>query len=301
MDMFFLKKTVSFFVVLLLVFVTTTKFVAAASYVAPSQTMLFTQIERLLAETTRLQSLVVKQQQDNNFVHVSATSYTPYVSVLFPVVYESTYLVENGHLRTIIPGKSISANDAKLFTLFVNTVEEENVAKYVREWRVFYDSESDLGAFVEYMPTADAWIVGVNREGFIAGDKEVTTIFSNLFIHELAHIVLSEKPYFETYFAGNFWTTADTQHGVEVEQTAIDSRFETLNHYYQNNATRFVSDYATLNPKEDIAETFLAFVREEKLLGVSLREQKIRAFYTEPDLVVLRGVLRANMKALGAL
>ncbi len=294
------KKLVPLFLFLLMAFSVTTKQAAAVTSVVQGRDMLFAQIEQLLAEVARLQTLLT-QRQTINRDGVPKPSYIPYVPVLFSMEFESVYLVEKGRLVTTVPGKTVSATDAKLFTLFVATLGEENVATYVKEWRVFYKPKSDLGAVVEYIPAAEAWMIGVNREGFVAGDKEIVASFANLFIHEFAHILLFKKSDFETNFTEKFWTTADHTHAAKLEQISSTERFAILSHYYENNATRFVSDYATLKPSEDVSETFLAFVREEKPLGVSVQEQKIRSFYSDTDFVALRGVLRANLIAIGAL
>jgi hypothetical protein len=298
--MFFKHKVLPFFLVLLLAFVVVAKPAAAVTISEQNRTSIFAQIERLQAEVVKLQALLIKLQNESiGKTHLS--DHVPHESVLFPVPYESTYFVENGRLYSMAPGEVVTATEAKLFALFVDTFGEENVAKYVREWRVFYKPGSDLGAFVEYIPAEEAWLIGVNREGFVASDVEVATSFANLFVHELAHILLFEKPEFETKFKEEFWTEADTLHAEVVERATIVSRFLVLNRYYQKNTTRFVGDYATLSASEDLAETFLAFVREKKPLGSSIREQKIRTFYTDAELVSQRSVLRTNLSALGAL
>lgn len=56
----------------------------------------------------------------------------------------------------------------------------------------------------------------------------------------------------------------------------------------------FVSQYASQNVNEDIAESFMLFVLSNKPTGNSIAEQKIKFFYSYPELVSLRKDLRIN-------
>lgn len=292
------KKVTAFILCALLVFTVTPRQLLAGTAPAVKPQAPSPQIQLLLKEVARLQALLSSVQTKPR---APLATNTPYKAVLFPIAFEATYRVENGRLTSLTPGRAVSAIDTKLFALFVDTLGEANVAKYVREWRIFYQSDSDLGAFTEYMPAAGAWLVGVNREGFIAGDREEEAAFAHLFIHEFAHIALFKKPAMETNFSKLFWTASDISHAQKVKNTSADERFSVLSRYYENNTSRFVSDYATLKPSEDVTETFVAFVLEEKPLGYTVRDQKIRLFYANTELVALRSELRTNLFRLGAL
>jgi len=257
--------------------------------------VLLQQIERLLTEVRRLQSILAER------TGVPYAYYTPYNSVFFPLRFESIYLVQNGQLFLTDKFKGEKPADMQLFDLFTAIVGKGAVEEHVREWRVFENKSNDLGAFVELMAGTDDWIVGVNRENFSQADTQTIKAFANLFVHEYAHIVLFDKKDMTTKFASSFWTSADTRHANLVAQASERNRFTVLRRYFDDNNTRFVSDYATLSPDEDMAETFVSFVREPKPAGATLRDRKILFYYEYKDFVDLRTELRANLQAKGVL
>ena len=287
----------------LLIFVLT--FVSAPSRAAAATVMtyeegkvhaaLLEQIKSLLAEVVRLQELVAQQEERS----LRTGSYTPYETVIFPLSFERIYEVKNGTLKNTGNENGQRPVDKQLFELFASVVGDDAVEEYVKEWRVFNNANSDLGAFVELIAGTESWVIGVNRESYTAGDAQLNRAFANLFVHEYAHILLFSETAFETAYKNLFWTAADARHSARVQN--LNSQFSALSRYYDENRSRFVSDYATLSAEEDMAETFVSFVRESKPLGMTVREQKINQFYTSPFFVGVRAELRANLQALGVL
>lgn len=255
---------------------------------------LLLQIKSLLAEVVRLQELLAKQN-----TRALSSAYVPYETVIFPLPFERIYEVDNGVLKSIGSGSDVRVVDRELFDLFKSTVGEKAVKENLKEWRVFKNDNSDLGAFVELIAGTDEWVVGVNRENFDSTDPQLTRAFANLFVHEYAHILLFEETAFERAYTQQFWTAEDARHSVRV--AGASDQFSVLSRYYDLNRARFVSDYATLSPEEDMAETFVAFVREGKPTGTTIRDKKINQFYTSAFFVKERTLLRANLVALGAL
>ena len=256
--------------------------------------VLLEQIKTLLAEVVRLQELLA-QRQDRTL----SSTYTPYETVIFPLKFENIYEIKNGDLRRVGGVDTTKVADKQLFDLFTDTIGEKEVDTYVKDWRVFKDEDSDLGAFVELIAGTDEWVVGVNRANYVAGDEQLTRAFANLFIHEYAHILLFDETAFESAFSDKFWSAADARHAAKVAQAG--NQFSILNNYYNENRSRFVSDYATLSEEEDMAETFVAFVREGRPTGNTVRDQKVLQFYASALFVKERTKLRANLVALGAL
>ena len=64
--------------------------------------------------------------------------------------------------------------------------------------------------------------------------------------------------------------------------------YEALDEFYYAFKDRFVTDYAVTNPEEDIAETFTFFVLTTRPTGTKNSDEKIRFFYSYPELVQLR-------------
>jgi hypothetical protein len=263
--------------------------------------VLLAQIERLLTEVLRLQTILASRNSETTAAR--STSYTPYQATFFPLSFESIYLVkelslfntnknQNGEVRKV---------DKQMFDLFSKVIGSREVSKYVQEWRIFNSSSRDLGAFVELISGTNKWVVGANRESFSMSDMQIVNSFANLFVHEYAHIKFFEKPEFEEQFSLSFWNDNDLSHAAKVEDTFDNQRFDVLSAYFDKNKNRFVSDYATLSPDEDMAETFVYFVREARPTGGNLREQKILFFYEDEELVNLRTELRSNLRNQGLL
>jgi hypothetical protein len=220
--------------------------------------------------------------------------------VFLKLPFEAAYFVATGQLLST-DGSTVRLVDKQLFDLFSAVVGKDVVAKDVKEWRVFYDDKNDLGAFVETLSGSGKWVVGVNRYSFSNDNLQIKKSFANLFVHEYSHILLFKEPAFSEDFKNKFWSKEDFGHQRRVGEAGADERFNVLRRYFDNNKDRFVSDYATLSPDEDMAETFVYFVREDKPLGNTLAERKILAFYAEAEWVALRAQLRANLQALKVL
>ncbi|MCU1396000.1 MAG: hypothetical protein JWM34_4428 [Ilumatobacteraceae bacterium] len=87
-------------------------------------------------------------------------------------------------------------------------------------------------------------------------------------------------------FEAAFWA-GYTDDKADATQAAQDTRFATGD---------FVSQYSTINPDEDIAETFLFWVREDAApTGDSVLDQKLRFFDAYPELVKIKEHILASL------
>ncbi len=293
----FIPKVVIFLLIVTITLAPTVSFANTSEVVSgQARVQLLEQIQKLLAEVLRLQTILQERTGTNYF-----SNYTPHDAVFFDLPTERIYLVDRGELVSLKKGELVRPVDRQLFDLFSSVIGKDVVTSNIKEWRVFKNESSDLGAFVELIAGTEEWIVGVNRDGYIENDEQVVESFINLYIHEYGHIVLFSKPDFENKFKDMFWTTSDTRHEGRVKQASASTRFSIMSDYYDNNSSRFVSDYATMNPDEDMAETFLAFILEDKPLGLDLKERKILAFYEEADFVKIRTKLRLNLIKQGVI
>lgn len=268
--------------------------VKASDLAKPKQELILLQeINRLLLEVQELQ-LLLKQR-------LLLLPEQPYQSVFFDRPYEAIYFINGITLKSATRSNLIRPIDYELFELLKSIVGEAVVRERVREWRVFYDEEEDLGGFVELIPGTDDWVFGVNRAQYETNDLNSKKAFADLIIHEYAHMLLFDQPEFTQNYTEQFWTTADKRHQILVSQAETDKRFSVLIEYFDANPDRFVSDYATLSPEEDLAESFVTFVREDRSVSKSLRNEKINALYNLPELVSVRIELRSNLARLGLL
>ncbi len=263
---------------------------------------LIAELQDLLSQLLVIQKQLEEKRGYSSLTNLLTKNRTPYESQFYNFSHRAIYFVDNNKLINSESRGGVGNVDQKLFDLFTAVVGEVEVNKYVDEWRVFDNKNADLGAYVELMPTTASgprnWIVGVNMADY---DYSVTKSFANLFVHEYGHILFYDKPDFVASYKNNFWTTSDVKHSEKINKVDGEERLDLTQDYYEKNSQRFVSDYATVSVDEDMAETFVYFIREDKPNGNTIRDQKIRAFYQEPDLVGVRTKIRANLRVLGVM
>lgn len=85
-------------------------------------------------------------------------------------------------------------------------------------------------------------------------------------------------------FVTTFWDEADEGRS---DQAALER--------YRLNSESYVSGYASTNPGEDIAETFVFFVYGLRPTGTTIADQKIALLWEFPELVELRLWLRRGL------
>lgn len=268
---------------------------------------LLERIEELTNEVARLQALLDQKEvqlakaTDYQLTLSKRVDKEPYESRFFDFDFEEIYFVDGDDLVNANNTGRIRLVDKQMYDLFVSVVGEEAVEDNVEEWRVFENRVTNTGAFVELMAGTDDWIVGVNRFEFDIGDEIVVTSFTDLFIHEYAHILLEDESEFRQKFTGTFWTRTDFRHKRRIENASEKDRFKIAHQYYKNNSDRFVTEYATTNEEEDMAETFVDFVLRDRPKGSDLEDDKIRFFYQSALFIKERAKIRSNLKKLDLL
>lgn len=267
--------------------------ISTDSVLASEPVSLLARLQQLLSELVRVQGLLQRHTQA-----VEPVLNKNLASKIYPD--ERKYVVENG-LLIAHGNQAVPVVDRELFNLFVSVIGPHVVAQKVKEWRTFDDATEDVGGFVALDPGESQWVVGINRSGYTPGDTVQVASFVDLYMHEYAHIIEFDQIDFVAAFKGMFWTAEDYLHESAMSTLSGDERFKKLLTYYEKNNTRFVSDYATLTPGEDLAETFVSFVTTTKPTGMSVREQKVRTFYTNLLLSNERTRLRERVRQFGIL
>ena len=216
----------------------------------------------------------------------------------FNFPHEAEYFINHLQLINQQDSKSVREIDRQMFSFFTDIVGEKFVNEKVGEWKVFYSEDPNIDAYTTPQLNSGSWIVGVNREGFDLSDSETKKSFAELFVHEYAHIVISDFPELSKDFSTIFWNQSDFLNEKNLKTIKGEERNVIMGYYYKNNSNRFVSDYATINVEEDLAETFVKFIFDSKPKGETIKEQKILAFYEEAELVKIRDEVRVNLSAL---
>lgn len=194
----------------------------------------------------------------------------------------------------------------------VNTLIGRDVAQQrLLSFEVFDDANNETAAAVWRSDNPAKWHMSVNQ-AFASQDKKdlIRTV-----IHEYGHILtlsdnqvgevqgacprlqLSEgcasgSSYINSYY-DQFWKNYDLTAGQAGELSQSDAAS-----LYASEPQAFVSEYASTNIAEDIAESFADFVVKAKPTGSAIKDQKTRFFYNYPELVSLRERMRSAAAAV---
>lgn len=146
--------------------------------------------------------------------------------------------------------------------------------RYVEEVVVYRDTDAAYDARVSRAGRAARWTLELNRAAFDLSRQADRRLLADLLIHELAHMLAPDVSGLLSDYEARFWTDADRRHATRAAALRGNAQFALTSQYYFTNSSRFVSDYGTLSPEEDLAETFVSYVRDESLPGGSVVAKK---------------------------
>ncbi len=214
-----------------------------------------------------------------------------------------------------------------MWDFVIESIDEVFVVEHVVGFDIFIDTPDDdlLAYVIQSWDDPEKWIVSFDIE-----DMQNEGMFYQTAIHELAHLItlgahqvemshvafyadLSDPIYqerydqvvatCETYFTGEgcahsdsyiyqftqtFWRDLFSTYGpVDTNQGDID--------FYVGRGDQFVTSYASTNPGEDIAESFMFFVIRSKAEDDSVASAKQNFFYQYPEFVELRDNIRGYL------
>lgn len=191
------------------------------------------------------------------------------------------------------------ADMALLETIHKVIPEDDPYVKHIISWTDGYSYI--LGSCTaDDMKKSDSFSIRIDKNDFF--DKEGTIINEGKFlvtaVHEYGHAL--------TLNAGQIEVSeiTDTSHYNEISLYKEDSYMKAFyDKFYADGKQRdfyeypedYVSNYAgTAGMFEDIAECFMQFVIGSKPEGESLAAEKIKFFYSYPEMVELRNYIRCN-------
>lgn len=214
----------------------------------------------------------------------------------------------SGAIYTVTPSglKPAPQKEHKdLWELTNRLIGKDTIKNQLLSFEVFDDNKNDTGASVWRSNDPYKWHMSINQA--YADNKRdlIRTI-----VHEYGHILTLSGNQVETIegacprlqlsegcgrtasyinsFDQRFWKNygfESSQAGELSEQDAAD--------LYANEPESFVSEYASTNITEDVAESFADFVLKTKPNSNIVKEQKVKFFYSYPELVSLRDNIRA--------
>lgn len=213
------------------------------------------------------------------------------------------------------------ATQQAVWTYFASIIPEEN-RRMVSNYSVLTDGQANLLAAVAPSPSDPShWTLEVD----IADATDYANLTFTM-IHEFGHLLTlnadqvqpsaaalshphdknvynQEAAACPSYFTGEGCSNSDSYinqyyqrfwKDIYAEWSQIDQiedqrdYYEKLTQFYRHYEDRFVSEYATTNPGEDIAESWTFFVLGPKPQGNTIANQKVLFFYEHPELVQLR-------------
>ncbi len=260
------------------------------SYAAPvrsaERSVLLEQISVLTKEVERLRALLA-QKQDNTYRFATFT----------PSTAEIRYDVTNGVLTR---GRGVpNATHEALFKQFKEIIGSEAASRYMSEFRVGHVRDATLDDYIEgyikLIPEDDTWMLSLKRDGTKPVSKLEHELFEELFIHEYGHVVLYYEEAFSNTFTNRFWDYATYRASERTKGIYEREGYGGLEDAHRGYRDEFVSGYAILNPEEDMAETFVAFIEGEYPTGSDTFDNKVRFFYTNATMVSVREEIRDNI------
>lgn len=202
---------------------------------------------------------------------------------------EAFFEVDNGTLLG-----NPTADQQALWDFYANIIPPQWVNR-ISAFEITTDPE--LSGYVytdENDPTK--FVLGLNIEE-LSDPSELT----HTVIHEFAHILTLNPAQVDGVLAmgGGSCATLELDEGCTSAASYINQFDSQLGVFANGGGSNFVSEYASTNIAEDIAESFTAFILQDRPTGDSVAEQKINFFYNFPELIQLRQQLRANIAGQG--
>ena len=214
----------------------------------------------------------------------------------------------NTPIKCVTPDSITEQDEQKYQNIFktIFDILPEGAMDNFNRFEVSSDGPDNLLAYViSSDDEGKKWTISVDPTD--VGDKEN---FVDTIIHEYFHfytlnhneVSYNSEPTRSTYFDqeivskdtsiinafyNNYWRILNEEN-ISVE--SIDTYLFHLRH-----SKSFVSEYATTNVGEDIAEAFVSFVTKDKFTDNSIKSQKSNFFYNYPELVKIRDEIRINI------
>ncbi|MFY0630633.1 MAG: hypothetical protein JXR05_09645 [Flavobacteriaceae bacterium] len=201
----------------------------------------------------------------------------------------------------------------ELWGLTKNVVPLANRNK-MSEFMIYNGSVTgSAGYVVETKQDLSEWQMGLAINYADDQNELVYTI-----IHEFGHILTLNDTQVDASISSGACSSYFTGEGCSKNASYINKIFELgwkdvwsefqqaqnnqADHqaFYEKYRDRFVTNYASTNPGEDIAEVFATFVtRNDKPTGTTIAEKKILLMYDHSELVELRNYIRTNLNVGG--
>lgn len=208
------------------------------------------------------------------------------------------------------------SNQLQLWNFYANLIPS-NLRPQQVKLELFADEEDDTGAYVAPIDPNDLskWELGFNMAYVWNSTQQFkSSEVAYNSIHEYAHVLTLDNTQVAvggsedncaTFFPGegcsnqtsyinqfftNYWTDI-----YDESQAFDEDDDEAFFAFHDKYLDRFVTEYASTNPGEDIAECFARFVLLDQPTGNQIKDEKVRFFYDFQELIAIRNQIRANI------
>ncbi len=181
----------------------------------------------------------------------------------------------------------------------------------LKEMLIFNGEKENLDAYVVNISNdTKEWRIGVAINYAYNKDYSKSKRLEYNLVHEFAHIIAlnsdqvdmdKKKQQCTSYYTLGVCTKTDSYMNMFYQEfwKDIAAEHKKLNRldFYSMNKNKFVSEYASVSPVEDFAETFAFFITKDLPESNSLYVKDIKVlFFTKyPELMEMRDTIRNNL------
>lgn len=222
----------------------------------------------------------------------------------------------------IVDGYQLLKNDSNKYEMIwrnINQIIPDEYISYIEEFEVVSDGEGGImGQTYSLDRKNSKWVIAIDVEDVFKsfGRFNLDELDSTI-IHELAHVIslnemqldrntvfpdtfkveegyMKEESYLNLFYQ-EFWTDIYKESVEAAKKDEKDGGYEAQMSFYERYEDEFVSTYASTNPEEDFAETFIEFVKRDRPEEAdSIENRKILFMYGYEELAKIRDYIRLN-------
>lgn len=178
--------------------------------------------------------------------------------------------------------------------------------------KIFFATDGEYNELASVTPNnaeGSKWIINIDPVDVKNDERK---LFYETILHEYFHYLsLNDNQVTYTYdydmnnyceegMASKYKSYINEFYNEFWKEIIDDRNIDKENYYfYERHKESFVSEYASTDPAEDIAETFAYFVLNDKPSGNSVKDKKIKFFYQYDELVKLKKELQEKINSQG--
>ena len=201
----------------------------------------------------------------------------------------------------------------------VKKILPQNCLKKIVSFAISTDGKAgEIAHIISLDQNNEKFRLAIDIKDSFAKDGTLAKELDKTIIHELGHILtlndsqvtknslyneftyitdkgITKQNSYLNQFYNEFWENIYKE-WEKADISQIDESGEDgLIKFYDNHIDEFVSEYASTNPEEDIAESFMSFIVEDKPVENNIATQKVLFFYRFKELLNLRKEIRSNL------